>query len=572
MKFSELSKYLQKLEDTSSRISITEILAELFKESDQNEIDKIIYLLLGALAPKYENIVFNIAEKMMIQAIASAYDTKSEKVKELYKKSGDLGITSYKFAKESKTNENLKLGVIEVFDELTKIATDEGEGSVERKIDRFAKLLVNLDPLSAKFVTRIPIGKLRLGFSDKTIIDALSWMETGNKSKSGIIEKAFFIRPDVGALAKLVKKSGADAIKNITPVLSVPMLPMLAQRLKSPTEMIKKMDEVAVEPKYDGLRIQIHFKRGDNGFVKVFTRNMNETSWMFPELAEIGKQLKADEIILDSEAMGVDENTLKLANFQQTMTRRRKHNITETLKNIGIKFYVFDVLFCNDRSCINDTYKDRREILKRIIGKGNILKLVDFKITKDPGVIEELMRKELASGLEGVIVKRADSKYVAGRTGWRWVKMKEEENSKAKLADTLDCVVMGYTRGKGKRSDFGIGQFLAGVKSGEKFVTITKVGTGLTDEQFRELKKRLSNLETKEKPKEYNVHKDLEPDFWVTPSLVVELAADEITKSPNHTAEYALRFPRLVRFRDDKDPDRVTTLSEVKKLFKLQKS
>jgi DNA ligase 1 len=170
------------------------------------------------------------------------------------------------------------------------------------------------------------------------------------------------------------------------------------------------------------------------------------------------------------------------------------------------------------------------------------------------------------------MVKRYDSAYVPGRTGWRWVKMKEAEEALGKLSDTVDCVVMGYTAGRGKRASFGLGQFLVGVKDGEKIKTVTKVGTGLTDEQFRELKKRLLGSELTEMPKEYEVHKLLEPDFWVNPEVVVEIAADDITKSPTHTAGLALRFPRLVKFRDDKSPDQATTVEEVKKLFKLQNS
>ena len=216
------------------------------------------------------------------------------------------------------------------------------------------------------------------------------------------------------------------------------------------------------------------------------------------------------------------------------------------------------------------TYLDRRKALGKTIKGGKLLQLVDYQITRDPKVIEKEMNREVTEGLEGIIVKRANSRYVAGRTGWRWVKMKEAESAVAKLADTVDCVVMGYSAGRGKRVEFGVGQFLVGIKHKDKIKTITKVGTGLTDDQFRELKKRLSKLEVKKKPKEYEVPRELEPDYWVKPGLVVEIAADEITKSPRHSSGYALRFPRLFKFRDDKSVNQATTISEVKKLFKLQ--
>jgi DNA ligase-1 len=610
MNFKDLAKYLQKLESTSSRIEITKILAELFKKASTDETDKITYLLLGSLAPSYEGVVFNIADRMMLEVLAKAYGRDKVEVNKLNKELGDMGEVAHKLAlneRRKTKDEKRNITVTKTHEKLFAIAQDSGEDSVERKVKKTAELLKQLDPLSAKFVVRIPIGKLRLGFSDKTVLDALSWLETNSKSESKRLEGAYNVLPDVGMLVKNVRKFGIDkTVKNISPKIGVPILPALAQRLKSPKEMIEKMEKVFVEPKFDGLRIQIHFKRskhaingnrhselvseseipdrarndrgsptqrseGSEGFVRAFTRNLNENSWMFPELADIGKQINADEVVLDTEAIGVDKQRKTLANFQATMTRRRKHNIEKIASKVKIKFYVFDVLAKNGKNLMNLPYIARRKELEKTIKKGSVLEVVDYTTTKDPKIIEREMSKYLKDGLEGVIVKRADSKYVAGRTGWRWVKMKEEESAKAKLADTVDCVVMGYITGRGKRTQFGIGGFLAGIVDGEKIRTLTKVGTGLTDDQFRELKKRLGRLEVKGKPKGYGeVNKTLRPDVWVEPGLVVELAADEITKSPIHSSGFALRFPRLVKFRDDKKPSQATSVKEMKKLYKLQ--
>jgi DNA ligase 1 len=220
---------------------------------------------------------------------------------------------------------------------------------------------------------------------------------------------------------------------------------------------------------------------------------------------------------------------------------------------------------------IQEPYLRRREELKKFVVNGSLLRIDENTITDDPQVIKEMHQKYLKMGLEGVVVKKAKGFYVSGRSGWNWVKMKEEEGREGRLADTVDCVIMGYTAGKGKRVGFGMGQFLAGVADGDTFKTVTKVGTGLTDEQFKELKTRLAKIEVKEKPKEYEVNKDLYPDFWVEPKVLIELAADEITVSPKHTAGLALRFPRLIRFRDDKGPKDATTVRELHNLFKLQK-
>jgi DNA ligase-1 len=187
----------------------------------------------------------------------------------------------------------------------------------------------------------------------------------------------------------------------------------------------------------------------------------------------------------------------------------------------------------------------------------------DYWETDDPKKIRQMHERLLGEGLEGVIVKKLGSEYVPGRTGWRWVKMKEVEESHAKLSDTVDCVVMGYYRGRGKRAQFGIGAFLVGIKGEGGYVTVTKVGTGLTDELFRELKNRLDRLVVRERPRDYVIDKALEPDVYVEPELVVELAADEVTESPTHTAGLALRFPRLVKLRDDKSVDQITSLKEL---------
>lgn len=559
MKFSEFAQYLDKLEKTPSRLEITSILTDLFKKTDSGEIQKTVYMSLGILAPNYEGVLLNLAEKMVIKAVAQANGESIETVTKLYKGKGDVGNVAQALSK----SKNNQMNVLEVYGELLSIAKDTGEGSQDRKIEKMANLLINLDPLSARFVARIPVGRLRLGFSEKTVIDALAGHDIKTKNE---IEKAYNIRPDIGYIARLVKEKKLDEVK---PEVGVPVVPMLAARLNSTTEMIKKMGEVAVEPKFDGLRIFIHFKKPN--YIRIFTRNMNALNPdIFPELKEVGKYIKADSVILDTEAVGLDSEREGFVDFQKTIQRRRKHNVAKSSEATPLQFQVFDILILNGKSFIETPYKERREILEKVVVNGGLFRIDESTITKDPDVIREKHKKYLSMGLEGVVVKKANGGYVSGRTGWNWVKMKEVEGQSGKLSDTVDCIVMGYSVGKGKRSDFGIGQFLVGVKDRDTVKTVTKVGTGLTDEQFRELNTRLNKLKTPNKPKEYEVHKDLTPDFWVIPSLVVELAADEITKSPKHTAGLALRFPRLIKFRDDKDPDHATYLSELREMFKLQ--
>jgi DNA ligase-1 len=577
MLFSELSQYLEELEKTSSRLKITEILAGIIEKADASEIDKVCNLVLGQLAPSYKGVVFNLAERLMFQVAAMAYGKSVEDVRAKYKNIGDLGETIF-YLSEERLRENNRLkkevNVVDVYDKLMDIATEKGDGSQDRKIEKASGLLSCLSSIEAKYVSRIILGRLRLGFSDRTILDALSWFEFGNKSRRKILEKAYQVVPDVGLLAKKVKEVGIDrACLDVKPVVGIPVLPMLAQRLKSPKEMIEKMGKVFVEPKFDGLRILIHFKRGEvKDDIWAFTRNLNDVREMFPELEDIGRHIAANEVILDSEAVGMDPEMKRIAEFQVTMQRRRKYEIDKKQKEIPLKFQVFDILYKDGESCMDMPYYKRREILENLIKDKDLLVVDEAVETVDPAVINSEYTRRINDGLEGIIVKKFDTPYIPGRTGWRWVKMKEEEKAVGKLVDTLDCVVMGYYLGRGKRTRFGIGGFLVGVLDGEVIKTITKIGTGLTDEQFKEMHRRLKKLEARQKPKEYGeVDKVLIPDSWVTPSLVVEVAADEITKSPVHSSGLALRFPRLVRFRDDKSPDQATTLLEVKKFYKLQR-
>jgi len=336
------------------------------------------------------------------------------------------------------------------------------------------------------------LGKLRLGFSDKTILDALSWFETNDKSLKPLLEKAYSVLPDVGLLSLQVKKLGVKkASEYISPKVGTPVLPMLAQRLKDTREMIEKMKKVAVEPKIDGLRVQIHLLKGKDGFVKAYTRNLNEVSWMFPELKKIGDSIKSQAVILDSEAVGVDEKRKKLADFQTTMTRRRKHEIETYSSSVPIKFFVFDILLDGNENLMNLAFDKRKERLKKVVFDSEVVKVVDYQETDSPDEIARLFKENIKKGFEGIMLKKIDSHYVPGRTGWRWVKMKEDEKSEGKLADTVDGVIMGYYLGKGKRTKFGVGGFLVGIVDKDKIKSLTKLGTGLTDDEFYLLKEKL---------------------------------------------------------------------------------
>ncbi len=568
MRYKKFVEYLSELEKTASRLEITKILAELIKEMSVEESDKGIYLVLGSLGPDFADTQFNMASKMVIRAVSEASGVEKSLLEKEYKKQGDLGELIIKM--EFGNDKEKEYSVGEIYDYLLELAKDSGEKSQERKVTTLTNLLVSVSPEERKYLVRVVMGKLRLGFSDKTIFDALSTMESGDKTLRKELDTVFQIYPDTGLITKVVKEKGLVGLKNIKVKTGVPVVPALCQRLNEYGEIVSKMKDVAVERKYDGTRVQIHFDRTKNE-IKTFTRNLEESSYMFPELKNMGDWVNADQIILDCEAVGIDKKTGKVLSFQVTITRKRKHEVAETAANVPLRFFLFDILNLDGKSLVDSPYYERREVLSKVIKKNDVLVVDDFERADDPSEVQEMHDRYLKEGFEGAVIKKWDGTYLPGRQGWNWVKIKEAEGSSGKLADTLDLVIMGYYYGKGKRSGFGIGAFLVGLKKEDKWVSIAKIGTGLTDEEFKLLKKELDSHVSLEKPKDYFVEGNLKADVWVDPSVVVEVAADELTKSPSHSGGLALRFPRLVKFRNDKKPEQSTTWKEVETIAKLSK-
>jgi len=597
VKVSKLSQYFQKLEGTSSLLEMTATLADLFGSADPSELKMVSYLCLGRLAPLYRSVEFGIANKLMLQILVYAFGAGKEEVEHLFEKYGDLGSAAEELSK-SAGGKLSDITVTEVFNRLLEIAGEAGGGSQERKITKFGDLLRSLDPLSVRYITRIPLGKLRLGFGEKTLIDALSWMAVGDKSLRDKIEKVYFIYPDIGEIAERFKKGGLKAISGIRMQVGIPVQAALCQREKTAEAIMARMGgRAAAEYKLDGTRVQLHLDRnqkpeeennqpplGLKGYtpphflIKTFTRNLEETTPMFPEIiAAAAEQLKATAVILDGEAIGYDPSTGKFLPFQITVQRKRKYGVGEKASEVPLKYFVFDILYLDGKSLLSTPFRERRRILTRVLKRGEVINLTPQQVIDSPEELRHLLEVVIDKGLEGLVVKELNSSYEAGARGYSWIKFKREASSE--LSDTLDVVVLGYYLGQGKRADFGIGAFLVGVlnEETENFETIAKVGTGLTDEQWREMKRRCDELKVAKKPRNVVASKDLEPDVWISPEMVVEILADEITRSPVHTAGahaeepgLALRFPRLIRWRDDKQAEDVTTVKEIERLYQLQ--
>ena len=589
MLFSKLCEYFEKLEGTSSRLALIDILADLFKQSTPLEIEKIVYLSQGRIAPFFEATEIGMAEKQVAQAIAQAYDSTKQDVLKLYGKVGDIGQAAVeihlKFVKEGKIQSSLfaekptKMTVAEVFDVLTQIAKTNGLGTVEKRQILLSSLLKNAEPVSVRYLVRIPLGNLRLGVGDPTILDGLALAKLGDKHKRKLLEGAYNRTSDLGLIAKTLWEKGLKSVLGLQVMVGKPIRSELCERLPNAEKVIEKMGVVDAQPKYDGFRVQIH-KDGDK--ISMFSRNLENMTHMFPELIDGAlKQIKAKTAILDSEALAYNPDSEEFLPFQETTKRRRKHGIAEAQKALPLKAFVFDILYYDGKSLIDTPLNERMKILKEAIREDDILIPAKTQEISDPKPLALMLEDSISKGLEGVVVKKIDSLYEAGGRNFNWVKLKR--HSSGELHDTIDCVVLGYIFGRGKRTAFGAGALLVGVydDKNDEFVTVSKIGTGLTDEEWREIHKRADKIKIGHKPARVNAV--IEPSVWIKPEIVIEILADEITRSPIHTAGaavnksgekepgYALRFPRLVSFRtSDKKPEDATTVKELIEMYKLQ--
>lgn len=572
MIFADFAQYLEKLETTSSRLSLINILAELFSKVEADEIAQVVYLIQGRVAPSYEPIEMGMSEKLVASSLAKAYGVDREEVLKEYSKVGDLGSVAEKMSQRGQMSQRT---VGEVFGILLEIAKTSGAGAVEKKINLLAGLLKEMDPISAKHLVRVPLGTSRLGVGDPTILDAFAQSKLGDRKKRAELEDAYNKTSDLGLIGETLWTKGVEGVKKLDVTVGRPLRSELTERLPDAQTILEKMGGKAhVQYKYDGFRVQIH---KDGNKVRLFSRNLEETTPMMPEVVEgTLKQVKAKTIILDSEALAFNPTSEEFLPFQETTKRRRKYKIEEKAKELPLKAFVFDIIYLNGKSLIGLPLDERVKLLKKEIEGEDILIPEPGEFTSSVDRIVELFNDAITKGLEGLIVKRPDSKYEAGARNFNWVKLKR--HSLGELKDTIDCVILGYIFGRGKRAGFGAGSLLVGIYDDKKdtFVTVSKIGTGLTDEEWKEIHQRADKIKVEKKPA--RVESEIEPTVWIKPEIVIEVLADEITKSPVHTAGkvnrepgYALRFPRLVRFRGaDKKPEDATTVKELLEMYKQQ--
>ncbi len=602
MKFELLAEAFDQIEKTSKRLEMTEQLAKLFQQTPAEDMQNVIYFLQGKLAPPYENIETGMGEKFVIQAIARTTGHTKEDVNKKFKKTGDLGEVAEELLKQKKQQSLVRttLNVKKVHENFMKLARTTGEGTQEMKIKLLAELLNSATPVEGKFIVRFALGALRLGVGDPTLMDALAHVhleefkkhnpaiEEEIKDKEGAekerkirlklrekIEAKYNIYSDLGKLAQKLTQKGLKGLEGIDIEPGIPIRPTLAERLPLSKDIIEKIGKCIVESKYDGFRLQLH-KKGNH--IWIFSRNLESMTDMFPEIVEgAQKQLDAHECIAEGEALAVNEETKEFFPFQITIQRKRKYDIEEKAKELPLKLFLFDVLYVDGKNLMSHPFRERREKLKKLIKRGDTVELTNAIITDKPHEIDKFFNENVSGGLEGIVCKDLNAPYIAGARKFAWIKLKR--SYKGELQDTVDLVILGFYKGKGKRTEFGLGGLLAGVYDEKKdeFKSVTRIGTGFSEQMLADLHHLLTKHAVSHKSG--RVDSELVPDSWVEPKFVVEVRADEITQSPMHTAGkekgsetgYALRFPRILRLRNDKEPEQATTVKEIVNMYHNQK-
>ena len=581
LKFLELVTVFEKIDATSKRLEMTSLLVDLIKKTPEDEIPKVVYLLQGKLYPDYEGVELGVAEKLLIKAVAGVTGRTEMAVEADYKKTGDLGSTIEKLVekKSQMTLTKRPLTVSSVYGTFDKIAHASGSGSVETKIRFLTSLLNESSPSEAKYIARMAIGKLRLGVADMTVLDALAIAYGGDKAAREPLERAYNLSSDLGYVAEVLARAGLDGVRRFKISVGRPIRPMLCERLPDPASILEKIGgEGAAEYKYDGLRVQAHL---DGRRVHLFSRRLENITDQFPDIAQnLRGSIDANEAIIEGECVAVDPNTGDMLPFQVISQRRgRKYELTRVTEEIPVTAFLFDVLYLNGHDLTRLPYLERRKELLGIVKPSEHVSLASQTVVRNPEKLEQLMEEAVAAGCEGLVVKSVSeqSVYQAGARGWLWIKYKR--SYKSEVQDTFDLVPVGAFAGRGRRAgSYGALLMAAYDSKDDVFETVCKLGSGFTDEDLANLPRIFEPYRTTHRNP--RVNSLMQPDVWFTPSLVLEVTADEITLSPLHTCArgavrpisgLALRFPRFTgKWRKDKSAEDATTSQEALEMYKKQ--
>jgi DNA ligase-1 len=621
--YATLAQHCERLEATTKRLEMTGILVELLGHVRPEEMLAVARLLQGQVAPDWEGLEFGLAEKMILQALARASGlgaAKLDVVTSVYHDVGDLGGAAQQLLANSQSkqvglmafggDDDASPPVNEVFASLVQIAQMAGADSQNRKQKLLESLLAKIGPLEARFLIRTIAGRLRLGVADLTFLEALTAWHVGRGVRSvtemddeeraehvrvrGIIERAYDLQSDLGVVAALLASEGLDALQKVRVEHGIPLRPMAAERLKNLPDILEKHEgRSAMEYKYDGLRLQCHVTPDS---VRLFSRRMEDLTAQFPDVQEIlRKAFKGKSAIVEGEGVAWDADAGRMRPFQDISRRRgRKTGLGEDTRqesalsggaavqstmmdDVPVKVFLFDVMASDGAAHMHEPYASRRARLPDLFDMGDRIAISTMEIVDTVDGMDAFFLQAVDDGAEGVMCKSLEGVYKAGNRGFDWIKYKTDYTED--LVDSMDLVVIGAFRGRGRRAGWH-GALLMAARDEEtgRFASVCKLGTGFDDETLKGLKEKFAAHETPGKPDD--VDSAMVPDVWFEPAIVMEVQAAELSLSPTHRAGWgrlkegaglAARFPRFMgRWRDDKGPDQTTTVSEIVTMYEQQ--
>lgn len=548
MLYRELVDIYEKLTSTSSKLEKRDILSDFLLVVPDEILPFIIGLLAGYVFPKWTEKELGIGPKLLLKVVSKITGITEKKVEELVYSSGDFGegIERAIEQKKQQTFFDANIEITYLMDLFEKVSSYSGKGSQDKKIKYLSKLFSAASPIEARYLSRIILEQMRTGAAEGIILDAISKFSDIPRKD---VEKAYLLTNDLGLIA-LYSRRGIGELSKLNVTVGRPLKPMLAQIAGSIDLALKDIDEPEMEVKYDGARIQVH-KSGE--IIKIFSRRLENITDALPEIfSELKVTLLPEDIICEGEVVAYKDG--KIAPFQYVLRRlRRKYQISELSEKIPLKLFLFDCLLIENKSLIDLPLKERRNILISSIKESKIVRIAENIVSKDPFEVKEFYDKSVNEGHEGIIIKDYLSQYQPGARGKKWLKIK-------RTLETLDLVIIGAEWGEGRRKKW-LSSLLLGIRDEEgSFLPIGKVATGLSDELFNEITEQLTPLILEENGK----------TVTLVPKIVVEVLYDEMQHSPKYESGFALRFPRVLRIRDDKDAYDSDTISRAYEIYESQ--
>lgn len=548
MEYAKLVELYAALEKTQGKLEKRDLIAGFLASAQESELGIAVPLLVGQIFPEWSELELGVGIGLLYDAVSFVTGISKNKLKEAIAREGDVGNACEKlFHRKAQTSlfaEQLTLE--KVYGNFNKIALASGHGAQDRKIKLLSELLSSASPLEARYLVRTVLNELRVGVAEGIVRDAIA---KAYGAEPELVERAYMLTSDFSQVA-LAAKRGEASLRSVAMQLWVPIKPMLAQLAPSLEEVLGSVRKAALEIKYDGARVQVH-KNGSE--VKIFSRRLENVTGALPDVVEaIRKGVTAEKAIIEGEAVAVDPKTGKPRAFQDVLRRfRRKYEIEKMRGEIPFETYLFDLLYINGESMIDVVFEERRKKLEAIVANKSLL--AEQLATGDAKEAEKFYQRALQKGHEGIMIKNLEAPYIPGaRVGYMY-KLKP-------VMETLDLAVIGALWGTGKRAGW-LGSYLLGARSEGEFVPVGRAATGVTEEQLEELTSLLKPL----------VVYDSQGEVKLKPEVVVEVGFQEIQASPKYASGCALRFPRIIRIREDKSPSEADSLERIRELYERQR-